>query len=437
MIAEVERTLSQRGLARPGEALWVAVSGGVDSMVLLHVLRELGHPCQVIHVDHGLRGAESDADKVFVGSHCAALGVHFSADRVEVRTYAETTGRSIQMAARELRYELFRARVAEGPHKLALAHHADDAVETLFLHLIRGMGMHGWGTIPYASGALIRPFLDVDREAILRYALRHGIPFREDSGNRDPKYLRNRVRQEVLPLLEEIRDGASRVLRRDVALLREMEIAAQTQVAHQLQALHPDAGAVTQVPLAILRNSLTPRLLLHALLAPHGHHPDEIDRIHRAVLEGATGATFGNAGTRVVVDREVIVIQPLESPPPTWTIEAPDAVPMDAPLHITAHDAADMNLDQGPNVAWLNMDAVRFPIILRPWRPGDRMRPLGLQGRKLVSDILTDAKVPSHRKPSVMVLESAGVIIWLCGHRIAEDARVREGDSRVLRIELT
>lgn len=432
MIAAVERTLYGRGLALPGEPLWVAVSGGVDSMVLLHVLRTMGHPVQVVHVDHGMRGAESDADRDHVEAACDSLGVPCRVERVEVKAHADAEGISPQMAARELRYAIFRRLAVEGPHKLALAHHADDAVETLFMHLLRGMGARGWNTIPFASGPFIRPLLEVERATILDHARRHGIGFREDASNRDPKYLRNRIRHELMPLLEDLRHGAARVLKRDVALLREVDALVRKETTPIKEDIEHRSDGSMHVPLVSIRSSPAPGLLLHALLAQHGFHPDALDDLREALRRGATGATFHHGPMRVVVDRDHLVIGPATDRPVSWTIDSPGSLPEGVPLRITTHAPGEVDHQNG-RVAWMDGAEVRFPLVLRPWRAGDRMRPLGLGGSKLVSDLLTDAKVPNHLREQAMVLESEGRILWLCGLRLAEEARVQDGD--VLRME--
>ena len=172
MRERVARTIARHALLQPGEALWVAVSGGVDSMVLLHVLRSLGHPVQVVHVDHGLRGPESDADRALVRDHCAKHGIPFHVEVVDVRAAMERMGGSVQMAARAERYAVFERLMNSGPHKLAMAHHADDVVETALMNLLQGMGQHGWKSIPVKRAGFIRPLIDQDRAAIERLCSR-------------------------------------------------------------------------------------------------------------------------------------------------------------------------------------------------------------------------------------------------------------------------
>jgi len=435
MLDAVRRYMRKEMLAVPGEALWVAVSGGIDSMALLHGLRALGHPCQVAHVDHGLRGAGSDADRDFVETWCREQAIPFRAQRVDVAARAGATGVSTQMAARELRYAWFRELVEEGAGKLALAHHRDDAVETLMLHVMRGMGARGWAAIPPRSGPFIRPLMGVGREDVAAYVSEHGIPFREDPGNRDPKYLRNRVRHELLPRMDELRPGTLKTLSRSVDLLREMEGVAGRAVDQALEGLAPLADGTLPVPFERVTASGAPLLTLHRLLRGRGFHPDRIGDLLAAIMEGSVGARFQEGDTVVLVDRDELRISTV-APSMAWTIAAPDAVPEDAPLSISPCVPRDTELGQGPGVAWMDAHALRFPLELRTWRAGDRIEPIGMTGSKLVSDVLIDAKVPRDRKDRTLVLVSEGRIAWLCGHRVARGFEARPESGMVLRVAL-
>lgn len=436
MIERIRNSMARQGMLPPGTPTWVAVSGGVDSMVLLHVLHHMGHRCQVLHVDHGLRGAESDADRALVVSYCEELRIPCTVVRVDVLTRASTSGGSVQMAARELRYEAFRDAVAQGPPVLAMAHHRDDAIETFFLHLLRGQGVHGWKGIAPVSGPFFRPFLAVERSAIVDYARTEGIPFREDASNSDPKYLRSRVRHEVLPKLDDLRSGWRRVLGRDLDLLRELSHAAALQAAQFLAQYPPTAEGVVRLPAAALLQSGMPTLLIRTLLGEATPHPERLAEVLRALEEQHVGAVFPLADGRALhLDRETLV---LHQPPPAQApllIESEEQVPVGAPLRLSVHEAAHVDLGQGPHVAWLHRAALHYPMELRRWRAGDRMRPIGLGGSKLVSDLLTDAKVPSAERAQALVLCAGNTIVWLVGFRVASGFEARPDSAEVLRME--
>ena len=432
MLDEVRRSIHREELLTPAEPVWVGVSGGVDSMVLLHVLHALGHPCFAAHVDHGLRGAESDGDREMVASYCVLHGIPFRSTSVDVHALAMRPGMSTQMAARELRYAWFHELIAERPIPFALAHHADDAVETLFIDLLRGTGVRGWGSIAPKAGGFVRPLLCVGRAEVMRYAEEHGVPFREDSSNADPTYLRNRIRHELMPLLDRMRPGARAAMARSVALLRDLETSADVPVRTAIAALPTDANGGVPVPFAALTSSGSSLLLLHALLRPRGFHPDTIDRIRDAVQARSTGARFGSADHTVIVDRDALIITKERGPLPAYIIDPDVPQPDGAPFVWSFIPAASLQVPQDMYAVALDADRLVFPLELRPWRPGDRMRPIGLNGSKLISDILTDAKVPAHTRHAVHVLTSGGAPVWLVGHRLAEGVQATTASARVM-----
>ncbi|HRH36895.1 MAG TPA: tRNA lysidine(34) synthetase TilS [Flavobacteriales bacterium] len=411
----------------------VAVSGGVDSMVLLHVLRRLGHDPHVLHVDHGLRGAESDGDNEFVQAYCAKNRIPFMSTRVDVRGHTEGKGISTQMAARELRYAWFGEQWGQRAMPIALGHHADDAVETLFIHLLRGTGAQGWSSIAPVSGIFIRPLLCVHREEIMDYAREHGIAFREDSSNAELKYQRNRIRHEVLPLLESIRPGASRTMARSIDLLRELEEAGQQVSFRDLADLRLASDGSLHIPFARITGSATPKLVLHRMLRHLDFHPDTIERIHDSIIDRATGSTFDVGSWQVLVDRDELIVHQRPSAKESYIIdmEAPGAA---GPFNWSTADMRTLPKYDGMNEVFLDAARLTQPLEMRLWKDGDRMRPIGLGGSKLVSDILIDAKVPLHEKERTYVFTSAGTVVWLVGHRLAEGFQALPTSARVLRL---
>lgn len=434
MIERVARTIREQGLAAPGEALWVAVSGGVDSMVLLHVLRTLGHPCHVAHVDHGLRGEASDADRELVRTYCAQHAIPFVVKRVDVPERAERTGESTQMAARSLRLTWFKELASQGPHKVATAHHADDVAESFFLGLIQGMGARGWGGIQARSGAIVRPLIGVQREEIIAYATTHGIVWREDASNADGAYLRNRIRHELLPMLEGWRPGTHRNITRNMRLFGELDALARAVGEQALEGLVPEAGGTLRVPFQRITAG-TPLLVLHRLLRGKGFHPDRLDDILHAIQARHTGARFPGEGVEVFVDRAELVIKPEQQGAQRWQFNTWEEFPSDAPLRVASSAWEDIDPAAGPMTGWFDADHITFPVELRPWRPGDRMRPDGVGGSKLVSDILIDAKLSRDRKECTYVLVDAQRIIWLCGRRMAEGVKATSDSAKVIRMD--
>lgn len=435
MRAEVRHFLAHELHVPAGAPLWVAVSGGVDSMVLLHELRALGHPCSVAHVDHGLRGAESDGDRAFVESHCRALGIPCRVQRVDPAAYARLHGVSTQMAARTLRQAWFHELCEEQRMPLALGHHRDDVIETFLLHLLRGIGADGWSSIPARSGPFIRPLLRIHRQAILEHARKERVPFREDGSNTDPHYLRNRVRHELLPLMEALRAGSRETLGRATDLLAEMQQAAAAYVEGTLAGLRSGNGPVRRLPFSILEECRAPRILLQRAMAPATMHPHELEQVLRAVRDRSTGARFLASGLQIVVDRDELVLAPVPGEAPTFTVTDVPCEWTSGPWHWHFSAGTRPTEHTDPNVVYLDRNKLKFPLGLRPWRAGDRMRPAGLGGSKAVSDLLIDAKVPLPEKALTYVLVSGEEIVWLAGHRLAEGVGAERGAADALRVE--
>ncbi|MBK8613267.1 MAG: tRNA lysidine(34) synthetase TilS [Flavobacteriales bacterium] len=427
MLDDVRLTVRRHRLLPENAAVLVAVSGGLDSMVLLHALRKLWYRCEVVHIDHGLRGAESDADRRFVEEHCREQDILCHVRAVDVQALASQQGLSVQMAARELRYEaLKKVALATGIEHIALAHHRDDAIETFFLELMRG----GTGTIPARSGPFVRPLIGVGRAAIEAYAKEQGLTWREDASNADPKYLRNRVRHELLPLLEDLAPGVRKVLGRSIDRSRALQVVAMEMIDAKL------SGHREALPLEMIRQQDGP-LLLHRWLRPIGFHPEQLEKLLQAIDDERTGAVFTAGSHRAMVDREAVLLSAIPADaPPEHRIDTDLAVPSDAPFSCERCDTASLDLNEGPSTAWLDEASLNFPLVFRPWRQGDRMRPIGLGGSKLISDILIDAKVPRPEKERTLVLVSGDRIVWLAGHRVAEGAQAKPNSASVLRVAL-
>jgi tRNA(Ile)-lysidine synthase len=437
MLGEVQRFIAREGMLAPGEPVLVGVSGGVDSMVLLHVLRALDHPCAVVHVDHGLRGDESDDDRAFVEGHCRERGIECLVERVDVRGSAGE-GQSIQMAARQLRYAVFDRLLAScKARKMALAHHADDSAETLLMNLMRGTGVAGWRGIPPIAGSFVRPLLSVGRDAILEYAAKYGVPFREDSSNTDLHYLRNRVRYELLPLMEQLRPGARNVLARDADDLRKLTSIVESGFETIACAIAPAPDGSHFIDRDQLLGCGAPELFLRWWSDRNDPmHPNVSSDLCAALLARRVGAQFLSSGSKYTVERGGVRVEAYSTPvSETISIVGDLLVPKHAALALSKCAGADIDLSEGTRTAWLDLSRLTFPLVLRTWDPGDRMRPIGLGGSKLVSDILTDAKVPNSVRHKARVLVSNGTIVWLLGHRVAAGFTATRTSAEVLKLE--
>ena len=438
-------------LLSPGDTVLVAVSGGPDSLSLLHRLwteregRQIS--VEAAHLDHGLRGAESAAEAEWVLNWCAERGIVCHSGREDVAAFASAHKRGKQEAARMVRYAfLERTAVTVGADKIATGHTQDDQAETVLGNILRGTGTDGLCGIPERRGLIIRPFLGVSRTEIDAYCAAHGLSPRQDASNFSPDhYTRNRLRLELLPQLR--REYNPRV---EDALLRLSEIAARDSdyLAGQAQAalagvtresdvfrVQLDRAALAALHPALLRSAL--RLAISNLRGTgKGISFEHLEKVCSAVLSGAVTAfalVLPSPLCTVRVTDQVLTLTLAKVPVSLGYISAALPVPGTAVLDkigwTVQADWKDLT-----SAVRLDADAVDCGSLeARNWRSGDKMDPLGMGGRhKKVSDIFTDAKVPRSERARVPIVADAQGIVWIAGHTLAERVKVTDKTARVL-----
>jgi tRNA(Ile)-lysidine synthase len=451
----VARFVERHELLAEGPRVVVGVSGGADSMVCLAVLHRLGYDVHALHVNYGLRPG-ADADEALVRDWCTVPSppVPLTVVSCDPTTRAQQAGASLQAVAREQRYRA----LAEAAQRIeasavAVGHHRDDQAETLLLNLLRGSGPEGLAGMPPARPLddapgvrLVRPLLDVARTDIEAYADRAGIPWREDPSNQDSTYDRAVLRTEVLPLLQKTFGNVSRTLSRAASLMREyVDHTLTPALEARRSAVYTSCEEGGRLSLAGL--SAEPpvwrrRLILAALADALPDAPrtaavaDEI----QGLLSSQVGRRVEVTGGAVWRERAALHFLPAAARPrPLWP---PMPVPWgeDVPLddHVLRIDPLDerpASLESGDRfVEYVDADRLEDPLSIGTWQDGDRLRPLGMEGTKLVSDLLTDAQVPPHRRAGVYVLYTGEQPAWVVGHRIDHRLRVRPSTRRVARL---
>lgn len=434
MISAFKAHIRQKNLFDAQNTYLLACSGGVDSMVLADLLLKSGIPFELAHVNFQLRGKESEDDAAFVSSWATRHEVTFHLHRVDAEAFSETEKISIQMAARELRYQWFET--VRKSHKLAgivLAHHEDDQIETIFLNLLRGTGLDGLQGMADRKGMLIRPLLPFSRQEILHYAGAESINWREDSSNQKTDYKRNKLRLEALPKLYEISPDAKSNLLASLARIKDSAKAFGGLYEKWLRETIRQENETFYLPLGELIHMPGAVSLIYLWIRSYGFNADQAFSIYQAAKSNEVGKLFSSGTHLLNLDREELILMP-KSP----DFEAVEISANDIELQLPEGNyellklTTPITLDKARKNAMLDLDQLEFPLEIRNWVQGDRFVPLGMRNAKKVSDFLIDLKIPLAQKSKVKVLLSGGKIAWVIGLRIADWAKYSEASSRVL-----
>lgn len=424
-------------LCSKSEKILVAVSGGVDSVVLLNLFQKKGYLFGIAHCNFKLRGEESNLDEIFVRNLAKRYQADFHTKSFNTSTYAQENKCSIQEAARDLRYRFFEELCkSKGYDKVAVAHHIDDQIETFVINLLRGSGLGGLKGMPVKRGKIIRPLLFAKRKEIEDYANDNGLHFREDTSNKSDKYLRNQIRHNLLPDLEKIRTDYRRSINESIQFLSEDHQLINQFIENKKEGLFTYDNNIVKIQIAKLHSEPEQRIILFHLLKEFGFNRDLTNSIADAVENKATGNIFYSNDYQLLMDREFLLIQKIipENKVDTYLIDSPGKT-LKAPITIKTH--IDLNFQmkdmiKDPAYAYLDLDKLSFPLVIRKWRKGDRFTPFGMKGSKLVSDSLIDQKIDRFEKEKVYVMESEGEIAWLVGYRIAERFKIEDQTNRVV-----
>jgi tRNA(Ile)-lysidine synthase len=390
----------------------LALSGGIDSMVLADLLQKAKADFVLAHCNFHLRGEESDGDEQFVCEFAERNGMTLYVKQFDTMGYAKEHGVSIEMAARELRYAWFEELRQELNYDfIAVAHHADDQLETFFINLLRGAGIRGLKGMQPVNGHIIRPLLDVSREEIRQYAVEHHLEWREDHTNAETQFLRNKIRHELLPVIDSIsKEGRASILKSISHLASENELYRKLLKEKLANGLP--------------RNNVSEQLLFE-WLRDYGFNSDQVHFIHEA-MTGQPGTSFFSPTHRVTIERD--------------RVELTSLCQAETPINLEYKQLAkDGNfvIDKSPEVAQLDYDKLAFPLQLRKWQAGDRFYPLGMNGSRLLSDFLKDLKLTTSQKENVSVLLTAdGEIVWVVGYRVDERFKVTERTRSVLKVSI-
>lgn len=421
------------------EKLLVAVSGGLDSVVLCDLCSRTGYDLVIAHCNFGLRGGESLRDEAFVRELGARHGREVKVRHFDTAVYAAERKVSIQVAARELRYAWFRELVDSGvAGYVVTAHHLDDNIETLLMNFFKGTGMAGLRAMLPKQGVVVRPLLSFSREMIRQYASERGLAWVEDSSNLSDKYTRNYFRHQVIPLVARVYPAAMGNLAANIDRFREIETVYRQAVEEQKKKLMAYRGNEVHIPVRKLMQTAALDTLLYEIAAPYGFSPQQAEAC-RELLESPSGRYLVSATHRILKDRNWLIISPLQTAAATHVLveSGDEAIAFAQGVLRLQRLPADRigNIDQGPRVALLDAASIAFPLLLRPWRAGDYFYPLGMRKKKKLARFFIDNKLSVAEKEKVWVVEMDKKILWVVGRRIDDRWRLSPGTRAVLRIE--
>ena len=407
----------------------VALSGGADSVALLRILCDLGYHIEAAHCNFHLRGEESNRDEKFVKNLCQKLELKLHLIHFDTAEYASLHQVSIEMAARDLRYSYFRQlRDDIKAETVCVAHHREDAVETLLMNLLRGAGIHGLTGIRPRNGHIVRPLLGVSHQEILGYLDSIGQDYVTDSTNLQPDVLRNKLRLQQIPLLEKLFPGSSDNIARSAYYLSEAEKVYNTEIARHI------SPSSFLLPLSTLREAPSPLCLLHEWLSPYGFNRSQIDQI-LTCMDGESGREFTSSTHTLVIDRDRLVVEPISTPIKPLVIPETGSYRLSDDLCLKVEITDNISISKLADCATIDKEKVLFPLTVRPVQSGDSFCPFGMEGHKLVSDFLTDQKLSLlEKRRQLVVTDDTGAILWLVGLRTDNRFRVTPQTTTILRL---
>ncbi len=465
ILSRFQQYIQQHNLFQPKDQLLLAVSGGVDSVVLVDLCAKAGYNFSIAHCNFQLRGEESEGDELFVRSLGQKYNVEVLVKKFETAAYATEQKLSIQEAARVLRYEWFEEIVngqwsmvnsensasALATHHspltthLLTAHHADDNNETLLMNFFRGTGLHGLTGIPVAYGDIKRPLLSFTKEDLLQYAAENNLQYREDSSNQSSKYTRNFFRNELIPAIEKVYPQVKQNLQDNLERFKSIEVLYQLATQQLIKKLCKPKGAEVHIPAKQLLQ-YNNRALIYEIIKPYGFTEKQIAEVEKlAVAETGKFIASPILAFRIIKNRAWLVIAPAEDAEVGHVIvEGPGTIGF--VLGLLEVKQTSVSNEQNPNSKFqipnsntevlLDAKHIAFPLLLRKWKTGDYFYPLGMKKKKKVARFLIDNKLSKTAKENVWVLESNKKIIWVVGHRIDDRFSLTDSTTTVLKLSL-
>lgn len=420
----------------------LAVSGGPDSVAMVELFSQSGFDFAIAHCNFQLRSDESDEDEQFVVQLSQRYGVPLFLTHFDTKKFAQSKGISIQMAARDLRFEWFKEIKEE--HKfdyIATGHHLEDGIETFLINLNRGTGLKGLRGIIPKQGDLIHPLLFCNKGEILNFLKKQGIDYRSDSSNESDKYIRNQLRHHVIPKLQEINSGFNERMSENFERLNNQYLLLEELLQEKIRIITHQKNDQTYVDIASLLDFTMPLELLRVILEPYGFTYSNCKDVIVSLKNGQSGKIFNSCKHQLLRDRTHLIINARPDTPINKEFYRlnRDTFQIEEPFHleqIVTQNWPDKTILLNPKNASLDAAKLKFPLTIRKWQKGDRFIPFGMKGFKKVSDYLIDNKVSLFDKDNTWVICSGEDIVWLVGHRVDNRYKIDKNTDEIMVLKL-
>ncbi len=450
IVQKIQTTILQHHLMQHCAPVLVACSGGIDSMFLCEILKELNYTFGIAHVNFGLREDESEGDAAFVKQYAEKNGIPFHTIKFDTLDYKKKTGVSTQMAARELRYTWFeQIRKENGYHSIVTAHHLDDQIETVILNLAKGSGIKGIRGMLPKSGHVVRPLLAITKAEITAYMQKNAIEFREDSSNASDSYQRNQIRHHLLPFFTQLNENFKENFADTVSYLRDYELLTDEYLQKLKKNGVSTKDGITEIKKGFIRSKQYGKTLLYRILDEFGFNTDQTNLIYQLIQSEneISGKQFYTANHRLVVDRKSILIV-------DKNIQRDDYLQIDKfPFNLQFNNfkmegklipIEKVNLKKSGKYAFFDASKITLPLLIRYPKTGDYFYPFGMSkpkssekaGKKKLSKYFKDEKLSLIEKENTPLLFSGDKLIWVIGHRTDDRFKVNEKTKNVLKFKI-
>ncbi|MBK6985932.1 MAG: tRNA lysidine(34) synthetase TilS [Bacteroidetes bacterium] len=440
MLKRFEVNINKNTLLNKTDKLLLAFSGGVDSVVLADLLHKAGYNIELAHCNFQLRGQEAKDDTAFCENFAKSINTKFHVIYFDTKAYAAEHKLSIQMTARELRYNWFKSLKAEHSFDFILtAHHANDNVETVFVNLIRGTGIKGLQWDSEKQNDIVRPLLFATKDEIKDYAIKNKLVFREDSSNQEIKYKRNFIRHQIIPELKKLNPALEETFTTSIQFFKQSADIVAEFAQLKFKSICKEENSQLFIDINLLLQEAQKETLLFEWLYRKNFKTSQIQQLTEVLMtDKQVGKQFSSSTHQLVVDRKYVIVQSLEK-------ESSEKVFVIKSISDTAHLPIKLNFEETShrefskvkNEITIAFSDNLFPLTLRKWKQGDKFKPLGLNGFKKLSDFFKDQKLSLFEKEATWILESKEHIVWVVGYRMDDRCKLTDETEKVIKIKIS